>query len=114
MQTPVQIERNIRLSGGKAVVKGAQTTYGHVGKVPQEAFDDERLGSRVLSADLFAQIANGILTGISAENGINDAVSVDDSFYGQAPNMVSCVIVGIRESRNEPHGEMLDLFLKRA
>lgn len=98
-------EALLRATGGVAVVKGAQTTYGHLKKAPITALRGEDGAGGVLTADARVVIANGRLTGITAEDGIGDTVTVDSVDY---------TIVDIVQPQGEEDGDMLELVLRRS
>lgn len=105
MMTPAQIERNLKRTGGKTVVKGAETTYGHLGKVPMEAAVGESGAGRVLTSNRSVLIAAGTLTGITDKSGIGDSLTVDGLNY---------VIIAIAVPDNDADGDLLELVLRRA
>lgn len=97
------------------VAKDGETTWAHVKWGPITVLEgQEGPGGRVKTAQARACVANGILPGLSATDGIGDAVSV--SFQNE---MVDCVIVDVVTPSEagfggEDDGDMLGLILRRA
>lgn len=87
------------------VVKGMQTTYGHVAWEPMQVLAGQGGSGGVQTAEGRVVIAAGILSGITAlGDGIGDSLTVDG---------VSCSVVGIGTPPAEDDGDMLALLLKR-
>lgn len=94
----------IRATGGVEVAKGTESTFGHKRDAPVTvALGDDGSG-RVLAADLRVVIAAGTLTGITARDGIGDALTVDGE---------SVTVIDIVTPDGEEDGDMLELILKR-
>lgn len=76
MFSVAETERLLRITGGKPVTKGQQATYGHLRQAPMSPYAGEGRVGRVLSTDLVLLIARGTLDGITAETGIDEALTV--------------------------------------
>lgn len=77
MFTPAQVEADLRATGGKTVVCGQQSTWGHVEMTPETVLEGEGGSGGVQAEDYSVVIANGILTGIDGRTGIDRVMVVD-------------------------------------
>lgn len=102
--TPQQIERMLRYSPGRVVevVKDAVTTYGHERGTPVSVLEGEGGSGGVQAKDWSVTIANGILAGISATEGIDAELTVGG---------VDAVVRGIGPADGEPDGDVITLRL---
>jgi hypothetical protein len=98
-------EALLRRTGGVTVVKGAQTTYGHVSWEPTQFLAGSGGAGAIQSAHGHVVIAAGRLTGVTAlGDGIGDSLVVDS---------VNVKIVGIGAPPGETDGDMLDVLIQR-
>ena len=93
----------LQATGGVTVVKAAETTYGHLKWAPLTVARGDG-GGGVLTAHGSVVIALGTLTGITAEDGIGDTVTV---------NAVACTVIDIIQPDGENDGDLIELILRR-
>jgi hypothetical protein len=89
---------------GNVVARGSETTQGDFRSVPATVLRGEGTSARVLTATASVRIVNGSLSGIGPKKGIGEAITVDGANYE---------IVDIQAPEDEPHGAILELFLKK-
>lgn len=99
----------MRMTGGVAVVKGSESTYGTPKGAPVVLLSGQGGSGGVLSADDAVVIANGTLTGVTARDGVGDTITVAG---------VSYTVIGITTPHDagfpggEFDGDMLALLLR--
>ena len=92
-------------TGFVTVVKGTETTQGHLKTTPVRVLEGEGGVGGVQTVDARVTIANGVLTGIDAEGKGTDAtVEVDG---------VSYTIIGTGPADGEDDGDIIALMLRR-
>lgn len=105
--TAAQNEATLRaigaIDGGCTVVKGTETTYGIFSDPPVGVLDGQGGSGGVQVTDTRVVIAKGRLTGIAADDGIGESITVDGVTY---------TVIGIGAPPGEPDGAFLELVLR--
>lgn len=96
-------EALLRDTGGVRVVKGSQRTWGHLRRAPAQALPGSDGFRGVQTAYRSVVIADGILTGIAPEEGVDELLTVDGTSYR---------VVEVSQPPGEPDGDMLELVLR--